>query len=136
MPDVDTGRLKTTVELDFRYDVNRAELVPQRHAAALGARIDAHIVEPPQAEEVRDALTDFEHRQRAPGARFHELHERGLGRVAAVEHEPDGGHGFSEVVANRGARNSGTAEDAKSADQNGVTVPAHQKVCLTRNSRA
>jgi hypothetical protein len=38
--------------------VDRTQLVAQRDAAAFRARVDTHIVESSQAEEVRDALTD------------------------------------------------------------------------------
>ena len=114
------------------------------------ARIDAHIVEPSEAEEMRDALAHVEHRQRIADARFDHLDERRLRGVAAVEHEPDGGNRLPEVVGDLRARGAAQrTQSTQNAERRAHAterpcirafciraLATHQKVCLTRNSRA
>ena len=113
------------------------ELITQHDAATLERRVGAHVIEPAQAEEVRDGLANVGHRERPADLRLDDLHERRIGRLVSFEYEPHRGDTLAEVVGHGGVR--GAAERRRQPPRDragGGAWHAHQNTFFTRNSSA
>src|SRR5262249_37763525 len=119
--------------------MNGTQVVTQRHTIRIDhAGIDTNIVEPTEAEEMRDALTDGQHRQRLPDVGFKNARERGVGGLATLDGQPDRDDRLADVVVDGCLRLIAT-EHTKDTDENWLCESAantHQNACLTRNSNA
>ena len=79
--------------------MNGAELVAQCDASVLERRVHPHILEPSQAEEMRDGLPHLRHRERPAGLGFDHLGQRRIGGFAPLDDEPDRGDRLVEKRA-------------------------------------
>ena len=113
------------------------ELIAQHDVATFERRVGAHVIEPPEAEEVRDGLADLGHRERPADLRLDDLHERRIGRLVSFEHEPHRGDALAEIIGHGGVRRAAQRRRQPQGDRGGDGLwRAHQNTFFTRNSSA
>ena len=91
--------------------MDRRQFVAQCDTAALERRIDANVLEPAEAEQVRDRLADLRHRKRLPDLRFDDGRHRRLDDVAAFDEKADRSDRFADVVVDGGRAHPAHEED-------------------------
>ena len=111
--------------------MNRAELVSQRHAARVERGVDTHVLEAPEAEQVRDRVAHLRHRQRLADARFEHLEQNGSVEVASFDLE----RGPLRSVC-RCSRHDGTARGAAEQREHSIIISGRGRRIRTRASHA
>ena len=140
-PHVVVGEHPITGELDALDELERPQLIQQRHTAGAWVGVDRNVAVATEAEEMRQALTDLAHRERLAGGRFHQLANGGVVNRDPICGELDLDHTLAdEFVDLRPGRRRARPEDETGTDRagpvHGVTREQHQKACLTRKSSA
>ncbi len=124
------------IERDAGDRVDRAEIVPDTHAGPDQRRVHAHVVEPPEAVEVHEALAHVGHRERHTHARLCHIGQRRIDRVAPFDDEADGGDGFAQVLGDRCARRRGAGDRECAAHDGCAEAILHREhATRTRASR-
>jgi hypothetical protein len=132
------GEAGRAPELNPRDGAQRHEVVHDLDAVTRGARLDADVLEPAQAEQVRDRLPHLGHRQRPPAPGLDQFVEDGIVGRAPFDQQVDRRDGAADV--GRGGRRR-LRVDRLARRRHGRRQPEQkaghrQKLRLTRKSTA
>jgi hypothetical protein len=122
-------------EIDTLHAVERGQHVLEQNTAA--GRIEGlyfDVLETPEAEQMRDRLTDGPHRQRCSGGCLDQRCQRGIHDGPSFAHEPHVGDGPADErrCGLLGVRRDGDTEDCESGEDG----RAHQNLWRSRKSIA